>query len=142
MELTAQPVEHEDVARCIDIRIECLGSLVVGKLPPFLGYREQQEASIHNDIDHNPHVQNWKVLDVKSGEIIAYAKWVMHEPGRPDTKKAQKPKGTVLKKEDEHWRLRQAAYDYFQSRYRQLADVPHIRKSGFWIASATSQPNA
>ena len=123
-----RPVEHVDVARCVDIHIKCLGSLIAGKLQSFPGYREVQEASIHNDIDHNPHIHNWKVVDAESRDIIAYAKWEVYEHDRLDMKDAQESKDTTLKKVDEHWRLRQAAYDYCMGRYRQLTDVPHTRK--------------
>ena len=127
MHLDVRPVEHGDVTRCIDIRIECLGSLVIGNLPPYPGYREEQEASIHYDLDHNPHVRHWKAVDSERREVIAYAKWEIYEHGRPDVKKVESPKDSAPKKVDGYWRLREAAKDYFQGRYRKLVNVPHIR---------------
>ncbi|KAF2831140.1 acyl-CoA N-acyltransferase [Ophiobolus disseminans] len=127
-QLLVRPVEHSDVARCIDIRIECLGSLVIGKLPLFRGYREEQKASLHHDIDHKPHVHNWLVVDVKSGEIVAYANWVMYQGGRSNVKEAGKPAIKTLKIVDEHWRLRQAAHDYFQILSKLATTANHRRR--------------
>lgn len=130
MPLVVRKVEHSDVIQCIGIRTTTLGSLVIGRPPPYPGYFEKQEASLHKDIDHSPHVHHLKVVDTENeAEVLAYAKWEMYEHGRPDLKKLREP----MKKEDmdvdDFGLLRKAAHEYFCRRNREAGKKGHLRKS-------------
>ncbi|KAK7744807.1 hypothetical protein SLS62_010040 [Diatrype stigma] len=116
MPLVVRPVEHADVAQCINIRIASLGSLVIGRPPPYPGYLQQQEPALHEDLDDNRrhrYTHHLKVLDIptglahehehEQGVIIAYAKWETYEHRRPDldTLRQQKQKRSIKQPESE-----------------------------------------
>lgn len=128
--LEVRPVEHLDVARCVQIRIDTLGSLVIGRPPPYPGFSEDQEATVHRDIDHSPHVHHLKVVDPDDEhEIMAYAKWEVYEKGRPDLKQLSQPMDESDKAVDRFGRLREVAHDYFCTRNGEKGKHPHLRES-------------
>lgn len=130
MPLVVQPVDHADVARCVDIRVASLGSLVIGRPPPYPGYVEDQEASLHNDLDSSAHVHNLKVVDTEdSREVVAYAKWEIYEHGRPDLEKLRQPMKNSDAEVDQFGLLREAAHDYFCHRNGEMGKHPHLRES-------------
>lgn len=126
------------MAQCVKIRIECLGSLVVGRLPPYPGLAEDQEATVHKDIDVRPHVHHLKVIDTEDEhEIIAYAKWEVYENGRPDLAELRQPMKESARAVDEFGRLREAAHEYFCTRNMEKGKHPHLRES---LPSLTQDP--
>lgn len=128
--LVGRPVEHADVTQCVKIRIDCLGSLVVGRLPPYPGFAEDQEATVHKDIDGRPHVHHPKVIDTEDEhEVIAYAKWEVYESGRLDLEELSQSMKEPAKTVDRFGRLKEAAYEYFCTRNREKGKHPHLRES-------------
>lgn len=128
MALVVRPVEHADVAQCIGIRVDTLGSLVIGRPPPYPGYVEAAEASLHKDLDNKPpHVRHLKVVDTENeAEVVAYAKWEIYPQGRPDLENLKKPMRQADKEVDQFGLLREAAHDYFCSRNGEMGKLPHI----------------
>lgn len=129
MSLEIRPVEHADAAQCVGIRVASLGSLVIGRPPPYPGFVQEQEASLHNDLDNNPHVRYVKVVDTENDEeVLAYAKWEVYERGRPDLDKLRQPMRQDDLQVDEFGRLREAAHAYFSHRNGEMGKHPHICK--------------
>ncbi|CAJ2509731.1 Uu.00g056310.m01.CDS01 [Anthostomella pinea] len=131
MSLVILPVEHADVKQCIALRIASLGSLVIGRSPPYPGYTEEAEASLHHDLDTKPpYVRHLKVVDTESrGEVVAYAKWEVYEHGRPDADQLLAPRSEPVKQVDRFGPLRRAADAYFSRRNGEMGRRPHIRES-------------
>ena len=128
--LVVRPVEHADVTQCVRIRVDTLGSLVIGRPPPYPGFLEDQEATIHRDIDTSPHVHHLKVVDPDDEyEVMAYAKWEVYEKGRPDLEDLRKPMEESAKAVDQFGRLREVAHDYFCTRNGEKGKYPHLRES-------------
>lgn len=128
--LVVRPVEHADVAQCVALRVASLGSLVIGQPPPYPGYVQDQEASVHNDLDNSPHVRHLKVVDPENeGEVMAYAKWEVYTHGRPDLKKLRQPMKQSDKEVDQFGLLREVAHEYFSRRNGEMGKHPHLRKS-------------
>jgi hypothetical protein len=119
------------VAQCIEIRVASLGSLVIGRPPPYPGYVQEAEASVHRDLDKNsPHVRHLKVVDAENeAEVIAYGKWEVYPRGRPDLDKLGQPMDDADKQVDRYGMLREAAHEYFCSRNGEMGKHPHLRKS-------------
>lgn len=133
--LVVLPIEHTDVTRCIAIRVESLGNLVIGRPPPYPGYMHEAEAAVHKDLDNAPHVHHLKVVDPdKTDEIMAYGKWEVYPNGRPDLEKLRQPMDPHDKEVDRFGRLREAAHQYFCSRNGETGKRPHIRKSSSTVA--------
>jgi hypothetical protein len=129
--LLVRPVQNADVASCAALRTETLGSLVIGRPPPFPGYQEDQMSSIRNDLANKPHVHHLKVVDTEANdEIIAYAKWEIYEHSRPDLEALKQPMDEASKHVDQYGRLREAAHEYFCSRNGKMGKNPHIREFG------------
>ncbi|EDU50805.1 conserved hypothetical protein [Pyrenophora tritici-repentis Pt-1C-BFP] len=129
--LLVRPVQHADVATCTALRTVTLGSLVIGRPPPFPDYKEDQMVSIKNDLDNKPHVHHLKVVDTESDdEIIAYAKWEIYPQGRPDLEGLKQPMDDESKKVDQYGRLREAAHEYFCTRNGEMGKHPHILQWG------------
>ncbi|KAI1515608.1 Acetyltransferase domain containing protein [Pyrenophora tritici-repentis] len=125
--LLVRPVQHADVATCTALRTVTLGSLVIGRPPPFPDYKEDQMVSIKNDLDNKPHVHHLKVVDTESDdEIIAYAKWEIYPQGRPDLEGLKQPMDDESKKVDQYGRLREAAHEYFCTRNGEMGKHPHV----------------
>lgn len=136
--LLVRPVQHADIATCADLRTATLGSLVIGRPPPFPGYKEDQMASIKNDLDNKPHVYHLKVVDTESDdEMIAYAKWEIYTHGRPDLEGLKQPMDEESRKVDQYGRLREAAHEYFCTRNGEMGKHPHIRE----LDENTKTPN-
>ncbi|KAF2651746.1 hypothetical protein K491DRAFT_665038 [Lophiostoma macrostomum CBS 122681] len=133
MPLTVRPVTHADVEQCIAIRIATLGSLVIGRPPPYPGYIEYSIASLHDDLDksesesesHN-HVHHLKVINAASEreekegeeEVLAYAKWEIYAHGRPDLEalregRERREKASKEFDVDAYGALREAAHECF-----------------------------
>jgi len=130
MPLVVRSVEHADVANCISLRIASLGSLVIGRPPPYPGYAEEAEASVHNDLDKNPHVHHLKVVDPDNEtDIMAYAKWEVYKHGRPDLEQLREAMKMPIEEVDQYSQLRIAAREYFCRRNGDMGKHPHIRKS-------------
>ncbi|CAG8974598.1 hypothetical protein HYALB_00004396, partial [Hymenoscyphus albidus] len=116
-----------DVTDCIGSRTASLGSLVIGRPPPYPGYVEEQEASLHKDLDQSPHVHHLKVVDSENGgEAFAYAKWEVYEHGRPDLVKLREPMKQSDKEVDQFGLLREAAHEYFCHRNGEAGKRPHL----------------
>lgn len=129
MPLVVRPVEHADVAQCVALRIASLGSLVIGRPPPYPGYVQESEASVRNDLDNRPFVHHLKVVDPENeGEVMAYGKWEVYPDGRPDLEKLRAPMDPADKEVDQYGLLREAAHDYFCSRNGEMGKHPHIRE--------------
>ena len=130
MPLAVQLVEHADVNQCIALRVASLGSLVIGQPPPYPGYVGESEATVHNDLDNNPHVHHLKVVDPEDGTIVmAYGKWEVYPNGRPDLEKLRKPMEQADKEVDQFGDLREAAHEYFCRRNGEMGKRPHLRES-------------
>ena len=135
MTLAIRSVDHADVPQCISLRVASLGSLAIGRPPPYPGYVEEAEASVHRDIDQYKaektfHVRHLKVVNTENEEeVIAYAKWEIYENGRPDLDKLRKPMDPRDEEVDQYGRLREAAHAYFCARNREMGKQPHIRES-------------
>lgn len=130
MPLAVRPVEHADVATCMNIRVAGLGSLGIGRPPPYPGYVKAQEASIHNDLKNSPHVRHLKVVDTENDdEIVAYSKWEVYERGRPDLEKLMAPMKKSDEEADQFGPLREAAHNYFSRCNGEMGKHPHIRES-------------
>jgi hypothetical protein len=130
MPLTILPVSHIDVPACISLRISCLGSLVIGRPPPYPGYIEHQEASLHHDLDHSSHIHHLEVVDTLTGEIIAYAKYELYPQGRPDIEYLKQSLNTNHKSVDQYDQLRKVAHEYFSTcNSGEMGQRPHIRTS-------------
>ncbi|KAI0010760.1 acyl-CoA N-acyltransferase [Xylariaceae sp. FL0662B] len=126
MPFVARPVKHADVAQCVSIRIASLGSLVIGRPPPYPGYVQESEDSLHFDLDNSPHVHHLKVIDTENEEeVIAYAKWEVYERGRPDLEKLRQLDATV-KEVDQYGRLREVAHEHFSRRNGEMGKHPHL----------------
>lgn len=82
--LVVKPVKYADVPQCIAIRVAALGSLVIGRLPPYPGYVEEAEAAIRANLDDpSSLMRHLKVVDpADEGEVMAYAKWELYPEGR------------------------------------------------------------
>jgi GNAT superfamily N-acetyltransferase len=129
MTLTMLPVTHADIPKCISLRVASLGSLAIGRLPPYPGYVEAREASLRNDLDHRPHVHPLKVVDSDTDEIVAYAKYEIYPQGRQDVEELKKPMDEAMKNVDQCGALREAAHKYFCDRDGgEIGQGPHIRK--------------
>lgn len=129
MPLSVQPVQHADVAQCIALRVANLGSLVVGRPPPYPGYVQESEASVHSDLDNSPHTRHLKVVSPDDEEeIMAYGKWEIYPHGRPDLEKLRQPMKPDDKQVDRFGLLREAAHEYFSTRNGEMGKHPHLRK--------------
>ena len=129
MPLVVRPVGHADVPQCIALRIASLGSLVIGRPPPYPGYVQEAEASVRNDLDNRPFAHHLKVVDPENEEeVIAYGKWEIYPDGRPDLEKLRQPMDQADKEVDQYGLLREAAHDYFCTRNGEMGKRPHIRK--------------
>ncbi|KAH8903016.1 hypothetical protein BR93DRAFT_940938 [Coniochaeta sp. PMI_546] len=127
MPLVVRPVEHADVAQCVALRVASLGSLVIGRPPPYPGYVQESEASVRNDLDNRPFVHHLKVVDPENEtEVMAYGKWEVYPDGRPDLEKLRKPMDQADKEVDHYGLLREAAHDYFCTRNGEMGKRPHI----------------
>jgi len=127
MNLEVRPVEHADVPQCVALRVASLGSLVIGRPPPYPGYVQDQEASVHRDIDEKPHVHHLKVVDPDHDEeVMAYAKWEVYPDGRPDLEQLRQPMKQSDKEIDQFGRLREAAHEYFCRRNGEMGKHPHL----------------
>lgn len=132
MALEVRPAQHADVAQCMRIRVATLGSLVIGRPPPYPGYVEESESSMHQDLGKKPSIYHLKVIDAEDEtEVLAYAKWELYEQGRPDLEQLQKaltePDEEPAK--DDFGALRRAATQYFCSRNGEMGKSPHLRES-------------
>lgn len=127
--LLVGPVEHTDVSQCIAIRVATLGSLVIGRPPPYLGYVQEAENSVHEDLDTSGHhVHHMKVVNHNNeGKVLAYAKWEIYPNGRPDLDKLARPMSGADKRVDKYGALREAANNYFSTRNGAMGRHPHIR---------------
>lgn len=129
MPLVVRPVEHADVAQCVSLRVASLGSLVIGRPPPYPGYAQESEASVRNDLDTRPFVHHLKVVDpANEGEVMAYGKWEVYPEGRPDLEKLREPMDPADMEVDQYGLLRKAAHDYFCTHNGEMGKHPHIRK--------------
>ena len=129
MALIVKPVEHADVHQCIALRIASLGSLVIGRPPPYPGYAQEAEASVINDLDSRPFVHHLKVVNPENeGEVMAYGKWEIYPNGRPDLEKLRLPMDPANKEVDEYGLLREAAHEYFCTRNGEMGKRPHLCK--------------
>lgn len=127
MPLIVRPVEYADVPQCVVIRIATLGSLVIGRPPPYAGYQQEQEASVKFDLDNKPHVHHLKVVDPDNEqEVLAYAKWEVYPEGRPDLDRLSQPMDPEDKTIDQFGLLREAAHEYFCQRNGEMGMHPHI----------------
>lgn len=137
--LLVRPIEPINVGKCAALRTAALGSLVIGRPPPYPGYVDDQMASIRNDLDNKPHVHHLKVVDTDNDdEILAYAKWEIYEHGRPDLDGLRQPMDEESKKVDQYGSLREAAHEYFCKRNGEMGKHPHIRESIFTAQKALS----
>lgn len=128
--LFIRPVEHADVTQCVKIRIDSLGSLVIGRPPPYPGFADDQEATIHKEIDDSPHVHHLKVIHPEGErKIIAYAKWEAYKNWRLDLEELSQTFKDSAKTVDRFGRLREAAHEYFCTRNGEKGRHPHLRKS-------------
>jgi hypothetical protein len=138
MTLTVLPVTHADVPKCIALRVASLGSLAIGRLPPYPGYVRAREASLREDLYHRPHVNPLKVVDEDTGEIVAYAKYEIYPQGRQDLEELKKPMDEAMKDVDEYGALREVAHRYFCDRDGgQIGQGPHIRTLAFLVAQSS-----
>jgi hypothetical protein len=129
MPLVVRPVEHADVAQCIALRVASLGSLVIGRPPPYPGYIEESEASVRNDLNNRPFVHHLKVVNPENeSQVMAYGKWEVYPDGRPDLGKLHQPMDQAGKEVDQYGLLREAAHDYFCTRNGEMGKQPHIRE--------------
>ena len=130
--LELEPLEYDDVETCVRIRIEGLGSLVVGHLPVYEGYEQDSINRKREEIAHpekHPHVHHMKVVDMENpNQIIAYAKWEVYKNGRPDLEDLQKAERVPENPNDEYLKLRQEAYKYFCLKNAEIGKEAHIRK--------------
>lgn len=126
--LVVRPVQHTDVSQCVGIRVATLGSLVIGRPPPYPGYVEEAEAAIHDDLDSEPpHVRHLKVVDPDDADQVkAYAKWEIYKEGRPDLENLRKLQNASEPTEDEFGKLRKAAHEYFSTRNGKMGEHPHL----------------
>ncbi len=129
--LVVKPVEHADVSQCIAIRIAALGSLVIGRPPPYSGYVDEAEAAVHANLDDaDTFVRHLKVVDpADDGHVMAYAKWELYPKGRsPESlEKLKEPMSEDDKKVDQYGSLREAAHEYFCTRNGEMGKHPHLR---------------
>lgn len=133
--LIVNPVNHADVPQCVTLRTASLGSLVIGRPPPYPGYIKDQEASLHKDIDNKRHVHNLKVVDSDDEcQIIAYAKWEVYPCGRQDLEDLQQPMDESNRHVDRFGLLREAAQNYFSQRNGEMGKHPHLCK---FLATST-----
>ena len=133
--LVVRPVQHADVEQCVNIRVKTLGSLVIGRPPPYPGYVENSIASLHTDIEKDEsHIRHLKVVDLEGDqhEVIAYAKWEIYHHGRNDLESLSRPMQEGSGEVDEFGGLREAAHEYFGRCNGEMGKRPHIRQSG-WI---------
>ncbi|KAB5566775.1 hypothetical protein GE09DRAFT_746265 [Coniochaeta sp. 2T2.1] len=127
MPLVVRPVERSDVTQCIALRVASLGSLVIGRPPPYPGYVQEAEAAVHNDIDSRPFVHHLKVVDPeKEHEVIAYGKWEVYPGGRPDLDQLHKPMDLASREVDQYGSLREAAHNYFCAHNGEMGKRPHL----------------
>lgn len=120
-------MEHADIAQCVRIRVDTLGSLVIGRPPSYPGFLEDKEATVHRDIDTSPHVHHLKVVDPDDEyEVMAYAKWEVYEKGRPDLEDLRKQMEESAKAVDQFGRLREVAHDYFCTRNGDKGKYSHL----------------
>lgn len=129
MSLSVQPITSLDISQCVDIRIASLGSLVIGRPPPYAGFQEEYAASIRKDLEQKPHVHHLKVVNPNDqDQVIAYAKWEVYASGRPDLDKLAQPIDPADLKVDQFGTLRSAAHEYFCRCNGEMGKRPHICK--------------
>lgn len=129
--LVVRAVEHADVPQCIAIRVAALGSLVIGRPPPYPGYVEEAEAAVHANLDDlSSFVRHLKVIDpAEEGRVMAYAKWELYPNGRSKESlgKLKEPMSDEDKTVDQYGSLREAAHEYFCTRNGEMGKHPHLR---------------
>jgi hypothetical protein len=129
--LVVKPVDHADVPQCMAIRVAALGSLVIGRPPPYPGYVEEAEAAIHANLDDpDTFVRHLKVVDpADEAQVMAYAKWELYPDGRSkeSLEKLMEPISDADKSVDQYGHLREAAHEYFCTRNREMGKHPHLR---------------
>lgn len=141
MPLVVRPIEHVDVAQCIALRAASVGSLVIGRPPPYPGYVQAAEASVRNDLDNRPFVHHLKVVDPENERgVMAYGKWEVYPDGRPDLEKLRQPMDQADKEVDQYGLLREAAHEYFCTRNGEKGKRPHFRKLAHTILSLFADP--
>ncbi|KAK3896779.1 acyl-CoA N-acyltransferase [Staphylotrichum tortipilum] len=128
--LAVKPVEHADVSQCIAMRIAALGSLVIGRPPPYPGYVDEAEAAVHANLDDpDTFVRHLKVVDpADESEVMAYAKWELYLTGRSkeSLENLKKPMSEEDKTVDQYGALREAAHEYFCTRNGEMGKRPHL----------------
>lgn len=128
--MRVQSLERSDASKCAAIRIASLGSLVIGRPPPYPWYLELQIASIQNDLDWKPSVHHLKVVDGDGRDIVADAKWGMYPSGRSDLDQLSQPLDEESKTVDQYGALREAVHEYFCTRNDgEMGSRPHLRWS-------------
>ena len=129
--LVVKPVEHADVAQCIAMRVAALGSLVIGRPPPYPGYVEEAEAAVRANLDDpGSFVRHLKVVDTADeDEVMAYAKWELYPDGRSkeSLEMLKEPMSEEDKGVDQYGALREAAHEYFCTRNGDMGRYPHLR---------------
>ncbi len=144
--LVVRPVEHADVAQCVAIRVAALGSLVIGRPPPYPGYVDEAEAAIHANLDDpDSFVRHLKVVDpFDEAEVMAYAKWELYPDGRSkeSLEKLKEPMSHEDKAVDQYGALREAAHEYFCTRNGEMGKHPHLRTSREISIPRPCTPNA
>jgi len=144
--LVVKPVEHADVSQCIAIRIAALGSLVIGRPPPYSGYVDEAEAAVHANLDDpDTFVRHLKVVDpADDGHVMAYAKWELYPNGRSreSLETLNEPMSEHDKKVDQYGSLREAAHEYFCTRNGEMGKHPHLRMLALPIPESTSRGRA
>jgi hypothetical protein len=129
--LVVKPVQHADVTQCIAIRAAALGSLVIGRPPPYPGYVEEAEAAVRANLDDpDTLVRHLKVVHLSDeDEVMAYAKWELYPNGRSkeSLERLMKPMSDDDKNVDQYGALREAAHEYFCTRNGEMGKHPHLR---------------
>lgn len=131
-QLLVTPVIHEEAPKCTQLRTATLGSLVIGRPPPYPGFLEDQVATIQDDLKNKRHVHHLKVTE--ADDIIAYAKREIYPTGRPDLGRLKKPIDEESKSVDQYGRLREVAHEYFcRLNGGPIGASPHICRPA-WIS--------
>ena len=130
MPLVVRRVEHADVVQCVRIRVASLGSLVIGRPPPYPGYVEEQETLLHRNLDSKSYVYHLKVVDTEDEEdVVAYTKWEVYRYGLPTLEKLRETFDKSDGEVDQFGALRLAAHDYFCRRLENMGKHPHLCES-------------
>ncbi|KAF2137922.1 uncharacterized protein K452DRAFT_257132, partial [Aplosporella prunicola CBS 121167] len=132
MPLEVQPLTDADASRFVAIADAALGSTGVGLC---LGPHPQPE--IEKTLASKPYVHYLKVVDSDTGDVLACAKWEIHDQGRSDEQLAELDEPIQVAEEQRQYeKAHQEFFGYLNAGRKALGKKPH-----YFLSLLITDPN-